>query len=892
MKLNIKRSKLFNNIGILVLILMISSCSTQKNTFTNRAYHTVTSKFNVNFNAKEALKSGEMELAKKSKDNYTTLLPIYYYPAKEDMASIFPAMDKSIEKTSKSIYKHSMLIRGKEYVKTMDDAYLIMGKAYFYKQDYVQAQRIFTYITNSYKGSGWNCEDEALIFGIRAALRQNYYSRAQALLNEAQYAIYEKKSKKLNVLFNAAAAEYHLTAPDGDILTAIDYIQETIANNPKKDFKTRLYFILGQLYESLQQLPEAQKNFSKVIKRSPSYDMEFSAQMHLANNYDGTPDSKNAILKEMKRMLAEKKNEDFKDQIYFAISEIYRIDKEKEEQIKNLALSVSNYTNNDYQRTFSAVTLADIYFEDELYVESQSYYDTALLSLPKNYPDYAVIVKKANTLKGLVENLQTIILQDSLQKIAKLNESQRSSWVNKMIAKYTENERRAAQEEAERMLALQSTAGMSNINTTSSNGKWYFYNQALVTAGKNEFYTRWGNRKLEDNWRVSNKQQISFEDMALLNDPSLEKDSTEYDEEGNPIKKRETDPKKAEYYTQDLPLTKEAIDSSNLKIANALYNAAIIYMDQLNDIRRSNETFEKLISRFPDNKLALPSYYILYLNYLRTNNPKFETPKNIILTKYPNTDFARLILDPDYYKKIAEKNQELEIKYETVFQAYQEKQWNKTIQLANEAIPMCNDKNLKAKYEYLLAVAIGQTCGEDSLRKKLNYIIKEYPKTQIEEIAATYLSMLTLPTNTSNLSNETNTPNKENQGGVLNGPFQYKPNELHYVIVLINVSKHAVLDIKNDINAFNKEFFRLQNFNMNSFYINQNEQMITIARFQNRESSMEYYNSITRNIKFAPKIEDSSIIIYPISATNYTTYYNKVDQRSLYKEYFETYYLK
>lgn len=890
--MNIQKSRLFYISGMLVFLLAITSCSTRKNTFPNRAYHTVTSMFNVNFNAKEALKSGEIELAKKSKDNYTSILPIYYYPAKEDLTSIFPSMDKSIEKASKSIYKHSMLIRGKEYVKTMDDAYLIMGKAYFYKQDYVQAQRIFSYITTSYKGKGWNCEEEAMIFGVRSALRQNYFSRAQALLNEAQYAIYEKKSKKLNVLFNTAAAEYHLTAPDGDPLTAIDYIQEAISNSPNKEFKTRLYFILGQLHESLQQLPEAQKNFSKVIKRSPSYEMEFSAQMHLANNYDGTPESKNTILKEMKKMLEEKKNEDYRDQIYFAISEIYRIDQDTDEQKKNLALSVAHYSKNDYQRTYSAVTLADIYFEEEQYIESQAYYDTALLSLPKNYPNYAVIVKKANTLKGLVENLQIVILQDSLQKIAKLNDSERSKWVNKMIAKYTEDERRAAQEETERMLALQSTAGMSNINTTSSNGKWYFYNQALVTAGKNEFYTRWGNRKLEDNWRVSNKQQISFEDMAVLNDPTLEKDSTEYDDEGNPIKKRETDPKKAEYYTQDLPLTKEAMDSSNVKIANALYNAAIIYLDQLNDMRRSNETFEKLISRFPNDKLTLPSYYMLYLNYLHLNNPKYETPKNIILTKYSDTDFAKLILDPDYYKKIAEKNKELEIKYEKAFQAYQQKQWSQTIQMANEAIPLCTDKNLKAKYEYILAVAIGQTYGEDSLRKKLNFIINEYPNTQIKEIAATYLSILTPSSITSNLTADTSVTSIANQGGVLNGPFQYKPNELHYVIVIVNVSKHAVLDIKNDVNNFNKEFFRLQNFNMNSFYINQNEQMITISRFKNKETSLEYYNTITRNDKFASKIGDASITIYPISATNYTTYYNKIDQRSMYKEFFETYYLK
>ena len=104
--------------------------------FPNRAYHNVTNKYNVLWNGQQAMKSAEAELAKVGKDNYTTRLPVYNYPSKSDLGSALPYLDRTIEKASKSIYKHSMLIRGKEYVKSIDDAYLIMGKAYFYKQDY------------------------------------------------------------------------------------------------------------------------------------------------------------------------------------------------------------------------------------------------------------------------------------------------------------------------------------------------------------------------------------------------------------------------------------------------------------------------------------------------------------------------------------------------------------------------------------------------------------------------------------------------------------------------------------------------------------------------------------------------------------------------------------
>jgi len=62
---------------------MISvSCSTRKSNFGNRTYHTVTSKYNVNFNGKEALNKGIDDLNKKRKDNFLEVLPIYFLSSK------------------------------------------------------------------------------------------------------------------------------------------------------------------------------------------------------------------------------------------------------------------------------------------------------------------------------------------------------------------------------------------------------------------------------------------------------------------------------------------------------------------------------------------------------------------------------------------------------------------------------------------------------------------------------------------------------------------------------------------------------------------------------------------------------------------------------------------
>lgn len=875
---------------LLGILFLFSHCSTRKNTGLNRAYHTTTSHFNINFNAKEALKKAEATLEENQKDNYTAQLPVYVYPSKDAISGALSSLDRTIEKSSKSIFKHSIFIKGKEYVKTMDDAYLLMGKAYFYKQDYVQAQRVFSYILSTHKNG--NCKEEAAIWLTRCFVRQKYYPRALSSLDEALYLVYPKKDKKLNVLYHAAAAEYHLTAPEGDKEAAIDHLCEILKNKPKKAFRTRVNFILGQLYESEERTAEAHSAFLRVVKANPKYDMEFAARMHLASNYDGTQASKNAILKEMRKMLKEEKNEKYRDQIYYAISEMYKIDEDLDAQEEYLAKSVAAYVDNDYQRSYSSLKLAALYFEEENYVEAQAYYDTATLALPKDYPNYKEIMNKAKILKELVQNLQVIQTQDSLQKIANMKDNERTAWVNKMVSDYRKAEAKRKQDEANKELAIQNALGKANINPNANNGgngKWYFYNPTLVSAGRTEFLKKWGSRKLEDNWRVSNKQQISFEDMAEQNSPSEE---TEDDGTGSG---RSNDPATPKYYLQDVPLTPSAMDSSNNKVANAMYNAALIYMDMLKDQKKGNELLEKLVARFPEHELALPSLYILYLNYSNAGDPRAETPKNVILSKYPDTDYAKLIKDPKYNEKLAAAAKIMEKKYEETYDAYSNKQWTKTKSLADEALPLCQDRVLKSKFAYLRAIAVGQTEGDKALKEAMFNVVQQYGETDVATLARLFLEPEKKESSEEKKGKEALGLNeKKAQAGDEANPFVPNPAESHFVILLVNVHKlkGSIVDLKNDISKFDKEFYSLVKLNISSIYINQNEQILTVAKFKNKETAMDYYDNLTSNETFYPYIKSKAIIAYAISATNYTTYYNKVDKRELYGKFFEENYLK
>ena len=863
------------------------SCSTRKNTALNRAYHNTTSRFNVNFNGKEALKAGEIEHDKICKDNYINILPIYCYPEKTELSSIYPSMDRVIEKASKSIYKHSMFFKGKEYVKPIDDAYLMMGKAYFYKQDYAQAQRIFSYIISTHKNG--NCVEEAMIWNTRCAIRQSYFSRADEQVNETKYYVQPKKSKKLNLLYAASGAEYELTAPDGDYETATNYIDDILKNKPKKDFRIRMYFILGQLYEKLEQPASAHDYFMKVAKKSNSYEMEFNARMHLATNYDGSPAKRVQIMKELNKMLKEEKNEPYQDQIYYAMAEVNRIDEDTTERMENLAKSVAAYKENSYQRTYSSLQLADLYFDQEKYPQAKAYYDTATSSMPKSYPNYDDIQRKSQVLTELVDNLQVVYVQDSLQRIAKMSEKERDRWVKGQIAAYKAEKSRKEKEERDKELALQSALGYQNynqLNNSGNSGKWYFYNSSLMQSGKTEFLRKWGNRKLEDNWRISNKQQMSFEDMAALNDPNAKTDSTEYDEDGNPILKRETDPEKERYYTQDLPLTPGAIDTSNAMIADAMYQAAIIYFDLLNDVPRGLDILDKFYSRFPEHALAPSVLFIKYNRYKEMGSSKMETPKQIILTKYADTDYARLIREPDYYKKLAEENQKVEKQYETAYEAFTDKRWQQVITLSDEALAVCTDKPLRSKYAYIRAVSVGQVQNKENYRAALEGVLSEYGDQPVAELARILLAGLDpVP-----VAQPTAAAAEEN-ANTGQSPFEYAPTDWHYVTFIVDVHQRNVMNLKTDVSNFDREFYSLQKFTINSFYITQDKQIVTVSRFENKETAMDYYHAISRYEKFSGDIASGVITLYVMSAANYSNYYKKKDIRSQYDDFFKEYYL-
>lgn len=880
---------LFMLLGIFVLTT--PSCSTKKNTFSRRAYHNTTAHYNAYWNGNESFKEGLREIDKNVQDNYTLVLPVFKYGTKQDAQSIYPQMDRAIEKASKVIQKHSMYFNRKEYVRWIDDSYLLIGKAYFYKKEFSSARRTFEFITNRFAKD--DSRYEAELWLARTYNQTGEFEKSESILDNLNSSLRSGKAPaSLEKDFVQVYANFYVLQRDYE--SSIKYLQRATEINKKKQVRNRLRFVLAQVYQELGDLQDAAKLYELVIKKNPRYEMSFNAKINLAKTYDAKASNRSMIVKKLNKMLKDDKNEEYRDQIYFALAEIYSKDNDIPKTIEYLTLSVATSVSNDYQKALSSLRLAELHFEAPNYPLAQAYYDTLMQVLPEEFPDYDELKEKTEVLTQLITNLTVVQEQDSLQHLAQMPEKERNAILDELIVRIAEEEERQRLEEIERqrtLSVLEQNSRTENRNIQQSGG-WYFYNPSAVSFGYTEFQKKWGNRKLEDLWRLSSKQIVADfgdeEEGDLAAADSLATDSTAV--------VLETDPKKREFYLQELPITEEKLAESNNMIEEALYNMGYIYNDGLKDNDKAIETFEILIDRFPATEHGLQLYYQLYKNYEKVpDQEKADYYKNMIVKEYPDSDYAKLIVDPNYNLVLEAQRNAAKNFYQNTYSAYMSDQFYLVINNYNEAITKYPESSLISKFEFLKALALGKVQNLDTLASSMQYLIDTYPGSEVEPLAQDILSRFSTDEGGNLVLNEEPVEGKSEDGSikeeeVLDTPYTADANGVHFFMLLVDGTKTNINALKIRLSDFNSKYFRTGQLKINSIIFQNEVQMVTVGNFENAEKVMTYYESTEQNTYITSQLEGTNYEMMVITVDNYPIFYREKDV-PIYKSFFENTYL-
>jgi len=728
-------------LGTLIFICGLVSCSVEKNTSLSRNFHNLTSHYNVYFNGNESYKRG-IETANVSvRYNYNRILDLFLYEDEAVNSAVSSDMKRAIDKATKVITFHSITAKPKvkegnqsakdkafynknEYNKWVDDSYMLMGKAYMYQGEFFLASETFKHVLVTFP------EEE-----IRY-LAMIWLSRAYIMIGE------DREAERILMTLSDEAAlpkeymhDYYSTRSqfylrNQEYYPAADQLELAMEQNGiSKEDKIRYTYILAQLYEESGQNNLAYDKYKRVTRYSPPYEMAFNARVSMAEVYETGGANSNDLKKLLGKMLKDSKNKEYLDQIYFALGNIAMEEGEREKAIEYYQLSVSTSVRNQYQKGFSSLTLAEIFYEDPDYILSAAYYDSAVSFLDGDYPGYAGLASLSASLDNLVYNVSTYELEDSVQILAGLPEEQRLAIIDGIIeeVRQEEEELRLAEQQAMQDMAFNQSMLYGNNQTqggqgAQQGGQWYFYNLNAKSFGQPEFRMKWGERTLEDNWRRKSKRTLT----QISQVEGSESDTLDASK-ATPV----LDSKTREFYLVNIPLSDSAMKISNAKLEESLFNMGVIYKEDLLDYDESIKAFKELISRYPETERGPSAYYYLYELSNNIQKPsEAQSFASQLTLLYPESHFAMLLNNPNYLQELQEEEMKVVRYYEGLYAQYQQHSYNSVIVGADSALLLYPEDPLIPKFQYIRAMALGSLDGNEAMKVALDTLIAQYPSSE------------------------------------------------------------------------------------------------------------------------------------------------------------------
>ncbi|MBC7399648.1 MAG: hypothetical protein H7289_06860 [Mucilaginibacter sp.] len=686
----------------------------------------LTAHYNTLYNANELLRQKQETYANTYIDDYGNILSVY-----QDTIAHSDVVDKELDA---AIFKANSIINEKEQSHYIGDAYLVLGKANFLDGKYFDAVEFFSYVIRSYP-KDFALTQEAAAWKVRGLLYLNNKPEAKLALDSA----YANTPPKKHIAANVYAATLQYDINTKNYVDAEVAAKKAIYYTKDSNEKQRWIFILGQLQELNNETADAVANYTRIAKSNASFEMAFNANLNRIRVEDTRAGIKRDRVSLLLSLLKDENNLDFNDQIYYQVAQIYATNKDIPNALKYYRLSAHNSLKNQNQKGLSYLRIADIDFNIKAdYVNAKKYYDSTLTNLSTNYPGYQLIQKKSNNLQLLVDRLQIIAREDTLQQLAKLDEPTRLKAIDAMVNAYilqqqsiiTNNNNIAA---ANNPFNGRAAAPIAVATTGSS---FYFYNAAAVSQGSNEFKRRWGNRKLEDNWRRANKTNGTpannpnnlngVQSVAAIADPDAKPQDAAIANKANT-----TAGGYRQGLLQNVPLTPVLLSQSNTRVYNAYLDIANFYRDILEDKKEAIDNYETLLAKYPTDPNKAQIYYSLYRLYSDSDPAKSTAYKNRLLKEYPETIYAKVIIDPDYSKKLDDKDAQLTDAYNNVYALYSQKKYAQVISGTDSLVKQYPNNKLLVQLYYLRAISSGHLQKVDPFRTELQQIVDTYPNDQL-----------------------------------------------------------------------------------------------------------------------------------------------------------------
>jgi hypothetical protein len=717
-----------------LVAIVLQGCSRKKDTFINRNFHALGTKYNILYNGNISLERGKLSVNDAYTENFWELLPVERMQVNDDV--FLPGETKNAdferaeEKAIKAIQKHGMNIDGKEKNPQIDEAYLLLGKARYYDQRFVPALAAFNNILNKYPTS--DKINQVKIWREKANMRLDNnvgaIKKLKRLLEEEEI----EGQDLADATATLAQAYINIKAKD----SAIPLLGIAAENTKVKSEKARFHFIRGQLYNEFKEKDSANMEFDAIIEMHRQIPRAFYINAHLEKsyNFDATEGDETMFQEYLTELEENRENRPFLDKIFYRIAEYHRNRASDSLAEVYYNKSLRKTTSDKYLRALNYETLGNMYFDRNVYKTAGAYYDSTMTAMTPNTKPYRIIKRKRENLDDVIYYEGIAKVNDSILYMISLPEDRQlaiyTEYAEELKQKALEEEKRKEEElqkqESRQNLALSSTQDKSskvNLNprglpneftSKDAANSFYFYNTTTVAYGKNEFLKIWGDRRLQDNWRLSKKQT----DIKTTGKQESVSAITGKEDQYNP-----------QTYIASLPTDQTVIDSIAKERNFAYYQLGTIYKEKFNELLLSKSRFEDLLQNDPEERLILPSKYNLYKIYIELGlTRKAEAMKSDIVANYPDSRYAEILLNPQ--SELSKDENSPEVIYTNLYNKFENQNYAEVITEAEKQIKRLEGDDFVPKFEILKASARGRLYGFEEYKKGIDYIALTYPNSE------------------------------------------------------------------------------------------------------------------------------------------------------------------
>ncbi len=763
----------------------------KKFTLPRRFIQNTVSHYNYFFNANNKINEVIERARLSNKDDYAKLLPFYGYSL-TNTAAQNSELDSVIYKATAGILLHDLR---SDWV---DNLYLLIGKAYYLRQDFDSASQTFQFINyNLYPrkkkvddqlivGSNDNgatkalsisskedrniiekawsrppSRNDALVWQIRTLIEMKEYGDAAGVINTLQND--PAFPGRLDPALEEMSAYWFYNQQMYD--SAIVHLDNSLPNTIDMADRARREFLLAQLNEINKNLDTASDYYDKAIRHTTDPLMDIYANLNKAKMLKSKDSAEiDRSIAVLLHMAKKDKYDLYRDIIYFSAADLAIQKPDTAAAIFYFRKSIFYNELNVSYKNRAFLKLAEISYNKKDYKNAFAYYDS-LQTGDTTLGDLTQIRDRRNALAKIVENLTVIEREDSLQLIAAMSPADRDAFIKK-LSKKLKKDRGIKDADANYTNSAADFFDTKNaapdlFNVTDTKGDWYFYNASLKSKGYAEFKRVWGKRSNVDNWRRLSSgdglTKIANPSIKNLNgtsgDPLGNGDPDQVaniDANGNPLPGNES-PLPATPYQNDVsvegllynvPLTKELMDVSKNKVSKSLFQLGKNYQNLLEDYPAAIDAYQQSLQRFPDSLYAGELYMNLSYCYRKTGDvQKADYYKNLVLSNFGKSKFAQYITHPDALNP-TKKDTAATRRYQDIYNLFIEGNFEEATKQKQNADSVYGANYWNPQLLYIESMYYIHQRQDSVATGILNQIINQYPGSALKEKAATMIDVL------------------------------------------------------------------------------------------------------------------------------------------------------